>query len=159
MNRTLGHLGQFDDVVSGSSTTAGQVAQRYLTDSEVNAFLLRHPVTAATVAATLALLKTGAYDFDNSGWNTNPPGVLPPWGMSVPDSVFTNVVLFPGQDAKIYYSGHVPAWRLGDINKAPYEPPPHDRGPFDDLKDLGKTALLVGGLVIGAYVVNSFRRS
>lgn len=127
----------------------GEVTRPHaLTNAEANRFLYRHPATAAEIAETEAFMFAGLYDYDyNPMTEWKFPGVIPPWGMQVDDAEFLTVTIFPARDGTWRYSGFTP--ELGDINDPPYEPPPNERGPLEDLTDLAKGAAFVGLLIFG----------
>ena len=97
------------------------MAQRLLTTSEMAGFFARHPLDAEYVAKTKLAIAAGAYDWLETlpSWFA---GLIPPWGMQETDSTYGTVTIYFGTDGTLYMSG----WSqpAGDINKAPYVPPP-----------------------------------
>lgn len=95
--------------------------QRLLTGTEQASFFARHPLVFEYVAKTKIAIAAGLYD-----WTQTFPdwffGMIPPWGMQVPDSYYGNVVVFFGSDGELYVSGFTDT--IGDINKPAYVPPP-----------------------------------
>jgi hypothetical protein len=113
-----------------------------LSDWQIAGFLARHPVVAARV--TYHALNQHAY-CDPGWWRLGTEWErrtfgIPVYGISVDDTVFDRVFIFPDADCDLHYSGVTGSYggsSADDIgeqtNKPPYVPPPHDRGPFDDL--------------------------
>lgn len=78
---------------------------RYLTATELVAFMFRHPATAYRIAATKAVIHAGMYNHLNneSWWNDmayaygfDPKiGLIPTYGLTVDDSQLGRVTIFP----------------------------------------------------------------
>jgi len=142
--------------------------QQLLNDSQIADFLSRHPTTALQVAATETAIATVGYDQINS-----PPswyefdvnlGLIPTWGVSVNDSVYGNVIIFPGADGTMYYNGFVPAGIDTTVNNPAFvspnaTPPGTELPPCDpttndlsgwlcSLQGTAKTALTLIGLFL-----------
>lgn len=126
--------------------------QRELTTFEMLDFLGRNPVTAARVAETKTMLFLGTYSFDPTGWNI--PGVIPPWGDSLTDVLYGNVVIYPAPDGTIHYSSNVPDAVAAQVTKPLPKTVPFNRTMLDDLSDTVKTwgFWIVGGIV-GYYIL------
>jgi hypothetical protein len=98
-----------------------------LTTTQVAQFLARHPIIATQVAETEAVMKFGLYDYDyNPALQWKLPGVIPPWGTQVQDSVFGIVTVFPARSGDWYYTGSSPELHT---DNPPYVSP---KGPCPD---------------------------
>jgi hypothetical protein len=132
----------------------GEIA-RPLTDSEVNEFFWRHPITAGQVAETKAMQTAGLYDYDyNPATEWLFPGVIPPWGTQVDDDQFQTVTIFPARNGTWQFSGFSP--ELPSTNLPPYESPAGDW--FPDVTSALESAKVLLMLGLGVVVVNSFRK-
>lgn len=88
-----------------SSLGAFGLASRPMTSGEIANFLFRHPVVAARIAETEAIMNVGRYDWDYNpatGWPF--PGLIPPWGLQVDDSSYGLVTVFPARDGSWRYT-------------------------------------------------------
>lgn len=135
-----------------------------LTTSQIASFLARHPIISSQVAETEAVMKFGLYDYDyNPALQWKLPGVIPPWGTQVQDSVFGLVTVFPARDGTWYYTGNSPEL---NTDKPPYVSP---KGPCPDgyvdvaglciPKPPSMNSLLMAGVVIAIAYLALNRRS
>lgn len=129
---------------------------RSLTDSEINSFLLRHPIVAAEIAETKSVQAAGLYDYDyNPAEEWLIPGVIPPWGLQVDDDQFSTVTIFPARDGTWHYSGYSP--EIASIDQPGYESPPGG-GLSEDIQNFLGAAKVVLALGLGVVVLNSFQK-
>lgn len=130
--------------------------QRLLTRVEQAQFLARHPIVAAQVTATKAVMVAGLYDpnyYDLAGtwaWQIRFPGVIEPIGTQVEDSAFGLVTIQPAADMEIYFSG----WTDTDLGTdRPYYNSPPGGSVLDDFRGIMTAGLVIAvvGVAVSAY--------
>jgi hypothetical protein len=150
----------------GNGTTGARAATYEMSGDQVAAFLLRHPLTAATVAATKAAMLVLTPDQIQTppAWYQIdvPLGLVPPWGISVQDSQLGNVLVDWDKNLNWHYTAFSPV-SSSVIDEGQYYSPTGDGTDF--LTSLSQTlgsavgtietaALLIGGL----WLWNSLRK-
>jgi hypothetical protein len=119
-----------------------------LTPADVTAFLARHPDTRRDVFVFESEVFFTGYNRDDTSYK------IPGAGLSVPDSVFGNVLIFPDAAGRLHYTGNVPADIAAETNKPPFESPA-GQTPLDTLIS---AAPWIVAAVVGLSLFNTARR-
>lgn len=134
----------------------GQVSGRELTSWEVAQFLARHPIVAGKVLAHNELAAVSECSNITTPWSIWDPlaigGPIPGSGLSVEDSAFGLVVVFPDASCELHYSAVEAGGVLeaGELEQPVYSSPPAPGSPLEDLSTgLKDIAWIVGLGLIG----------
>jgi len=146
IRRTVGNWNTPPRRLLADATWQTQVTA--LTDADIAAFLDRHP----DVKRDVLIFETEVFF---SGYSRDDPSYqIPAAGISVPDSVFGNVLIFPDAGGALRYTGNVPADIGAQVNKPAYESP----GGPTPLESIAAAVPWIVAAVVGLSLLNAGRR-
>lgn len=145
--------------------SAAAVTPYDLNDWSVEDFLSRHPDTMALTNQFDAIVMAHGYKGQTENNNPNltwlqsllgfKPGTDYPiaeWGISVPDPVYGNVVIFPDASGQLHYSAGVSNQLAANINAPPIESPSGNPQSINDFLHMLQAALDKAGKSISSAV-------